>query len=339
MYLRHLLHQRHALAAQAGTVWSAWRAPGAPESHPDPRASRVARLALSLALARGRGRGPEDTAAGPQLSSEIALPGPELTARVAAPPRALVRDYLLHVGGDPAAYRGVLPPHLFLQWSLPLAARTLRALPYPMLRIVNAGSRIQVNASLPDDKPLTLRARLLGIEADERRAVLHQQIVTGTDGTPDALVADLYTVVPVRETGARDRARVAGGGSPRADSRVPEGAREIARWSLPRNAGLVFAALTGDFNPIHWIAPYARGFGYPGPIMHGFGTLGRAWEGLVRALFAGAADRLRAVDVRFLRPLALPANTGLYVAGTRFFVGGAPGARAAVAGSFEEISP
>jgi acyl dehydratase len=125
----------------------------------------------------------------------------------------------------------------------------------------------------------------------------------------------------------------------RAESRIPDGARELARWSLPRNAGLVFAALTGDFNPIHWIAPYARAFGFPGPIMHGFGTLGRAWEGLVRALFAGDAHRLRAVDVRFLRPLALPANAGLYVAGTRFFVGGAHGARAALAGSFEEATP
>src|SRR4029077_14265359 len=121
----------------------------------------------------------------------------------------------------------------------------------------------------------------------------------------------------------------------RADSCVPDGAREVARWSLSRNAGLVFAALTGDFNPIHWIAPYARANGFPGPIMHGFGTLGRAWEGLVRALFGGAAHRLRAIDVRFLRPVALPADVGLYLAGTRFFVGGAPGARAALAGSFE----
>jgi len=265
------------------------------------------------------------------------LPGPELTARVPGPPAALLRDYLLHVGGDPAAYRGVVPPHLFLQWSLPLAARMLRGLPYPLLRIVNAGCRIQVNASLPAGAPLSVRARLQGIEADGRRAVLHQRIVTGSDDAPDALVADLYTVVPLSETAARARGR-GGAEPPRADARVPDGARALARWSLPRNAGLVFAALTGDFNPIHWVAPYARALGFPGPILHGFATLARAWEGLVRARFAGAADRLRAVDVRFLRPLALPAHTGLYLAGTRFFVGGAPGARAALAGSFEEVA-
>jgi hypothetical protein len=47
---------------------------------------------------------------------------------------------------------------------------------------------------------------------------------------------------------------------------------------------------------------------------------------------------LRAVDVRFLRPLPLPAQISLFLAGTRFFVGGAPGARATLAGSFEEAS-
>jgi hypothetical protein len=298
IYLRHILHQRHALAALAGTAWRA-RRPG-PLSRPP-----------------------------------IALPGPELTARVLAPPPSLVRDYLAHVGGDPAAYRGLMPPHLFLQWSLPLAARTLRGLPYPLLRIVNAGCRIQINASLPAGAPLSLRASLQGIKVNERRAVLHQRIVTGCEGAPDALVADLFTVVPVSETAARARTR-GDAGPPRADPRIPDDARELARWSLPRNAGLAFAALTGDFNPIHWIAPYARAFGFPGPILHGFGTLARAWEALVRARFAGATDRLRAVDVRFLRPLPLPAQTGLFLADTRFFVGGAPGARATLAGTFEE---
>ena len=168
--------------------------------------------------------------------------------------------------------------------------------------------------------------------------MLHQRIVTGTDGVPDALVADLYTVVPVSDTTARTGA--AGAARPtRADSCVPDDARALARWSLPRNAGLVFATLTGDVNPIHWAAPYARALGFPGPILHGFGSLARAWEALVRARFSGAVDRLRAVDVRFLRPLPLPANIGLYVTGTRFFVGGAPGARATLAGSFEEATP
>ena len=52
-------------------------------------------------------------------------PGPWIEARL--PPRSpeLVRAYIKHVGGDPAWYRGRLPPHLFPQWGFPLAARAL----------------------------------------------------------------------------------------------------------------------------------------------------------------------------------------------------------------------
>ena len=76
-------------------------------------------------------------------AAALPLPGPELSEQVPPPAASLVRDYLLHVGGDPGAYRDVLPPHLFPQWGFPLAARTLRGLPYPLLRGVNAGCRIQ----------------------------------------------------------------------------------------------------------------------------------------------------------------------------------------------------
>src|SRR4029077_8390899 len=109
MYLRHIVHQRHALVALAGAAWHASSGP----------------------LSRLQERGADLTTD----SSPPTLPRPELTARVPAPPSSLVRDYLVHVGADPATYRGVVPPHLFLQWSLPLAARTLRGLPYPLLRI------------------------------------------------------------------------------------------------------------------------------------------------------------------------------------------------------------
>ena len=241
---------------------------------------------------------------------------------------------------QPAAvpYRGVLPPHLFLHWSLPLAARTLHGLPYRLLRIVNAGCRIQVDAPLDAGAPLTVRARLEGVADDGRRAALHQRVVTGTDQHPRALVADLYTVVPSVDGGA-DRARTERAAAlRRAEQRVPEGAREIARWSLARGAGLAFAALTGDFNPVHWVRPYARALGFSGTILHGFATLARAWEGLGRARFAGAVDRLRAIDVRFLRPMVLPAEVGLYLSGTQFFVAAAAGARPYLAGSFEEAA-
>ena len=35
-------------------------------------------------------------------------------------------------------------------------------------------------------------------------------------------------------------------------------ALEIARWKAPAGAGMDFALITGDFNPVHWVPAYAR---------------------------------------------------------------------------------
>ena len=43
----------------------------------------------------------------------------------------LIRDYIRHVGGDPAWYRGRVPPHFFPQWGFPLGARALEGARLP----------------------------------------------------------------------------------------------------------------------------------------------------------------------------------------------------------------
>jgi hypothetical protein len=101
---RHLLSQRKVVGALAGVVYDSLR--------------------LDLRLAR---------AGLPEL------PGPELQEQVSPPSEQLIRDYLRHVGGDPRAYPGVIPPHLFPRWGMPLAARTTRGLPYRLLNAVNGG--------------------------------------------------------------------------------------------------------------------------------------------------------------------------------------------------------
>jgi acyl dehydratase len=256
----------------------------------------------------------------------LVVPGPELTAEL--PPRApsLVRDYLRHVGGDPGAYRGTLPAHLFPQWSFPLAAATLKHIPYPAHKVLNGGCRLEVRAPLPAGERLLVRARLESVDDDGRRVVLRQRIITGTGSAPDALVADLLIVIRLQseKTARSERPR------------VPIAARELAYWRLPADSGLAFALLTGDFNPLHWVGPYARAFGFRAPILHGFATLARAIEGLNRGVFAGNVDRLAVVDARFTRPLCLPARVGLYLEERRFFVGDGAGGPAYLAGSFEE---
>lgn len=254
------------------------------------------------------------------------VPGPWIEGEAAAPSAALVRDFVRATGGDPASYRGVLPPQMFPQWTLATASRALGALPYPIAKVVNAGVRFEVTSPIPAGERLCVRARIAAIDESESRVVLTTRIETGVAAAPDALVAELRAYVPLGTPGKT------GKGS--APSVIPLEARELARPRLSADAGLDFAKLTGDFNPIHWIAPYARAAGFRGCILHGFGTLAIAAAAVVRTQLAGDASRLEAIDARFTRPLLLPAKVGVYVtAAGELFVGDAPGSVPYLAGT------
>lgn len=256
-------------------------------------------------------------------------PGPWFEAESRAPSPELVRAFVRATGGDPASYRGVLPPQLFPQWTLATASRALGALPYPLTKVVNAGCRLEIRSPIPAGESLRVRARLQAIDETESRVVLTTRIETGVAAAPDALVAELRAYVPL--AGAAKKS----GKSAGVPVVIPADARELARSRLAANAGLDFAKLTGDFNPIHWVAPYARAAGFRGPILHGFGTFAIAAAAVVRTQLAGDAGRLELLDVRFTRPLLLPAKVGVYVTATDLFVGDAPGGVPYLAGTYQ----
>ncbi|MCA9603899.1 MAG: MaoC/PaaZ C-terminal domain-containing protein [Polyangiales bacterium] len=253
-------------------------------------------------------------------------PGPEFRAEL--PPRssALIDAYVRHVGGDAATYRTTVPPHLFPQWTFGIASETLRGVPYPLTRILNGGSRLEMIAPIPRGEPLHVRARLESIDDNGSRAVLRQRVITGTRSVETALIADLYAIVPLKKREKR-------AGTTR--EHVPELAREIAFVRIAANAGLDFAKLTGDFNPIHWVPAAARAAGFQNVILHGFSTLARSYEAVVRGVYAGAPHRLRVFDVRFTKPLVLPSSVGFYVEGDRVLAGSGPLGAVYLDGTFE----
>lgn len=261
------------------------------------------------------------TAAQPLLRSGDAgasfeAPGPELVQTVGPRNASLVRDYIRAVGGDPSSYRGVLPPHMFPQWGFPLLGKTLAPLPYDFSRLLNAGCRIEVHHPLPADEPLQLRARLTEVDDDGRRAIFHYHLVTGTASQPDALTAKITALLPLKKGGG-------GKGGKKDKPRVPGDLREVDRWRLGPGAGRDFALLTGDVNPIHWLPPYARMAGFRNTILHGFGGLARLYESLVSHVLSGNPRRMSHLEVRFVRPLVLPAKVGVFVDTGRCAVGDA----------------
>jgi acyl dehydratase len=84
---------------------------------------------------------------------------------------------------------------------------------------------------------------------------------------------------------------------------VDEEARASAEWRLGGDLGRRYAAVSGDRNPIHMHSLTAKPLGFPAAIAHGMWTKARA----LAALEPRLPDAF-AVDVRFRRPILLPAK-------------------------------
>jgi acyl dehydratase len=257
----------------------------------------------------------------------VQTPGPEIHRTFEPRSRDLVRCYVKTVGGDPSAYKRTLPPHLFPQWGFPLATEVLSGIDYPIQRVLNAGCRMEIHGPLPNDEKLEVRARLEDIDDNGRRALIKTRIVTGTKSSPDALVGHMFALIPLGGGGDKSKKK-------KERPRVPEDARELRFFELGASAGLEYAKLTGDFNPIHWVPAYARASGFRSCILHGFATMSHAMEGLHRSLLSGDVNAIRMLDVQFTSPLLLPARVGLYVKNHDIYVGDAAGGRAYLTGKF-----
>lgn len=259
-------------------------------------------------------------------------PGPLLTETVAPRPRSLIDDYLRVVGGDPKAWAGRLPPHMFPQWGWPLITRTLHGLPYDLTKVVNAGCTWTVHAPLPDDQPLQLSARLAGVDDDGRRALFTIELETGTEGAPGALSSTLTVFCPL------PRAKDAPNEEKKPKPTVPADALPIGERRLPADQGWRFSLVTGDFNPIHWLSPYAKAAGFGGVILHGFGTAAIAAETVIKSRLSGDVDGLTGLEARFTSTLRLPATPTVFLGPpegrrTPMYVGSAPGGPAFLVGA------
>lgn len=95
-------------------------------------------------------------------------------------------------------------------------------------------------------------------------------------------------------------------GDPEPADRPPfEPVRPVAVWRLPASLGIDYRRVSGDPNPIHTSRVAARALGFARPIAHGMWTHAR--------LLAAIEPRLPetySIEVRFTRPILLPATVG-----------------------------
>ena len=168
--------------------------------------------------------------------------------------------------------------------------------------------------------------------------MVHQILEHGTKSVPHALTTHLYAVIPL----PRKKGEPKPAGESKKDKEkaiVPPDAREIATMHVTEGTALDFAKLTGDFNPIHWVPPYAKASGFPNTILHGYCTMARSFERIRRHVLA-EGEKFTVFDVKFTKPLVLPRDVAVFVDDERnLYVGEAKGSDAFMTGSYETDAP
>ncbi len=184
-------------------------------------------------------------------------------------------------------------PHV-LAFPLHMALMSDGSFPFRAVGLVHIANRITQFRRLAIDEELSLRVT-------PTRLAKH----------PKGRSFDLVTEVRVGRQIAWESTSTflrRGKGDPGAGSGetfpiVAEDVPASAEWTLPGDLGRRYAAVSGDRNPIHMHSLTAKPLGFPAAIAHGMWTKAKA----LAALDSRLPDAF-AVDVRFRRPILLPAK-------------------------------
>lgn len=197
---------------------------------------------------------------------------------------------------------GELPPTYPHILCFPLAVRLMtdRWFPFPLPGLVHVGNRITIARPLRIDEPLTVTVRAEALRPHDRGVQFDVVSTISVEGVP--LWTEVSTYLRRRGTGGPD------GRAPATDvEHAP-----CARWVIPGDIGRLYAAVSGDRNPIHLYPLTARLFGFRRAIAHGMWTKARCLAGL-----EGRLPPAYTVDVAFAAPVLLPAKVGFAVWETR----------------------
>jgi acyl dehydratase len=186
----------------------------------------------------------------------------------------------------PATY-----PHT-LAFPLALELITDRSFPLPALGLVHVANRIVQHRPIDAREQLSLSVRTADLRSHRRGRQFDLRTDVRVDD--DLVWEETATMLRVEHRQPRDSDRAAAPAEP-----LPA----TASWELRGDLGRRYAAVSGDFNPIHLHPLTARAFGFRGAIVHGMWTQARCLAALDSILPAGYT-----VEVAFKRPIVLPAT-------------------------------
>lgn len=214
-------------------------------------------------------------------------------------PRASLISRYLEWARVPEAQRNTrrVPPHMFSQWSVPLAMRVLIQNQFGLANLVNLGCDIRINASIRRGERLYLTGDLVSVNENDTRTTLSVRVVTGTRRHSHAIDATVHCMLAKQALPDLAAAKPA-----------PDRQWETAgAWAVDEHDGLRFALLTGDFNPVHWADYAARHSPFGQKVLHGFASLSLSWAALQSRESSDHA--IRRISARFVRPVLLPSSS------------------------------
>jgi acyl dehydratase len=185
-------------------------------------------------------------------------------------------------------------PHV-LAFPLHMALMSDGSFPFGAVGLVHIANRISQYRRLGIDEELSLRVQATKIAPHPKGKAF--------DVVTEARVGRQIAWESTSTFLSRGKGDPGAASSGEAFPIVAEDAPASAEWTLPGDLGRRYAAVSGDRNPIHMHSLTAKPLGFPAAIAHGMWTKARA----LAALEARLPDAF-AVDVRFRRPILLPAK-------------------------------
>ncbi|HST71569.1 MULTISPECIES: MaoC/PaaZ C-terminal domain-containing protein [Kocuria] len=187
-----------------------------------------------------------------------------------------------------------------LAFPVAMSVLTRRDFPLPVLGMVHLANDVEHRRPVAVGEDLTatahaerLRPHRAGAQVDVVARLAREDGELVWEGRSTYLARGVRVPGPVAD-------------APRAQFVPPA---PTASWRLPGGVGRDYAAVSGDWNPIHLSGPSARALGMKGAIAHGMYTASRALAQV--GVPAGTAFRW---TVEFAAPVLLPGTVAVAVA-------------------------
>ena len=181
--------------------------------------------------------------------------------------------------------------------AFPLIMRILvsKQFPLPAMGQVHLSNQISVHQTFDISKNITITAAVAHSKLSSKGLEWTMQLTADVEGL--SVWSSQSTFLHRCKTGIERNSKI-----------IENADGESQQWTLAKDLGRRYAAISGDYNPIHLGALSAKLFGFKQAIAHGMWSKARC----LAALDAVTPDSGYQVNVNFLKPVYLPSTVNFY---------------------------